>query len=155
MEEEIVLEQLVENRIIPSLKAVSKREALQELASRVSSDFSALYADKIFQVLQERENLGSTGVGEGIAIPHGKLSGLERIVICFGRSREGVPFEAADSKPVHLFFVLLAPREAACEYLSTLARLSRFLKNPSNRARLMSAGSKEELDGIFREATWA
>jgi nitrogen PTS system EIIA component len=150
-----MLEQLVENRIALDLKATSKREALQELAARACDGAPGLRAEWIFQVLQERENLGSTAVGEGIAIPHGKMKELERILICFGRSSEGIAFEAVDGKPVHLFFVLLAPQSAAREYLSTLAQLSRFLKNPSVRARLMNAESEEELSAIFRETAWA
>jgi nitrogen PTS system EIIA component len=151
----MMLEQLVENRIALDLKATSKREALQELAARACGGSGGLRADRVFQVLQERENLGSTAVGEGIAIPHGKLKELERIVICFGRSAEGIAFDAVDGKPVHLFFVLLAPQSAAREYLSTLAQLSRFLKNSSVRARLMNAGSEEELSAILRETAWA
>jgi nitrogen PTS system EIIA component len=150
-----MLEQLVENRIALDLKATSKREALQELAARACDGTMGLQAEKVFQVLQERENLGSTAIGEGIAIPHGKLQELGRIVICFGRSKEGIAFEAVDGKPVNLFFVLLAPQRAAREYLSTLAQLSRFLKNPSVRARLMNAGSEEELSAILRETAWA
>jgi PTS system nitrogen regulatory IIA component len=149
-----VLEQLVEDRIVPALAAGSKREALQELAGAASAGIPELRREKVLQVLLERENLGSTGIGEGIAIPHGKLKELGGIVICFGRSRAGIPFDAVDSKPVHLFFVLLAPESAAREYLHTLAQLSRFLKNPSVRARLLQAESQEELRAIFREAAW-
>jgi PTS system nitrogen regulatory IIA component len=144
----------IDARIEPDLKAATKREALQELAAVASAGLPELRRDKVLQVLQDRENLGSTGIGEGIAIPHGKLKELDRILICFGRSRSGVPFDAVDSKPVHLFFVLLAPESAAREYLHTLAQLSRFLKNPSVRARLLQAGSQEELSGIFQEAAW-
>ncbi|MEJ2033007.1 MAG: PTS sugar transporter subunit IIA [Deltaproteobacteria bacterium] len=149
-----MLEQVVGDRIVLSLEAGSKREALQELANTASAGLPDLSRDKVLQVLQERENLGSTGIGEGIAIPHGKLKGIDRIVICFGRSRTGVPFDAVDGKPVHLFFVLLTPLSAAREYLHTLAQLSRFLKNPSVRVRLLQAGSAEELNAIFREAPW-
>lgn len=149
-----MLEQVVGDRIVLSLEAGSKREALQELADAASAGLPDLSRDQVLQVLQERENLGSTGIGEGIAIPHGKLKGIDRIVICFGRSRTGVPFDAVDGKPVHLFFVLLTPQSAAREYLHTLAQLSRFLKNPSVRARLLQAGSAEELSAIFREAPW-
>jgi nitrogen PTS system EIIA component len=150
-----VLEQLVENRIIPSLQAGSKRDVLQELSHRIGADFPELRPERIVQVLQKREALGSTGIGEGLALPHGKLAELQRIIICFGRSREGIPFEAVDGKPVQLFFVLLAPQSAAREYLSTLAHLSRFIKNPSVRIRLMNAESEAELGAIFREVSWS
>ncbi|MDA8164567.1 MAG: PTS sugar transporter subunit IIA [Desulfobacteraceae bacterium] len=149
-----MLADLVHNRIESELKAASKREALQELAGAACAGTPGLKRDQVYQALQEREGLGSTGIGEGIAIPHGKLKELDRIIICFGRSRAGVPFDAVDGKPVHLFFVLLAPESAAREYLHTLAQLSRFLKNPSVRARLLQAGTVQELSAIFREAAW-
>jgi nitrogen PTS system EIIA component len=150
----MMLERLVEDRIALDLKANTKREALQELAARASGGRPELRTEQVFQVLQDREHLGSTAIGEGIAIPHGKLKELDRILICFGRSMEGIAFEAIDGKPVHLFFVLLAPQNAAREYLSTLAQLSRFLKNPSVRARLMNAQSEEEANAIFQDTPW-
>ena len=149
-----MLEQLVGDRIHPSLEATTKREVLLELAGQVHAEYPSLATETIYQALQERETLGSTGIGDGIALPHGKLKTLDQLLISFGRSRRGVQFEAVDGKPVHLFFLLLAPQHSAREYLNTLAHLSRFLKNPSVQTRLLNAETKEELREIFRDAAW-
>ncbi|HQC23908.1 MAG TPA: PTS sugar transporter subunit IIA, partial [Syntrophales bacterium] len=96
-------------------------------------------------VLLEREKLGSTGIGDGIAIPHGKLKGLERLVISFGRSRQGVDFDAIDGKPVHIFFLLMAPESSTGQHLKALAKISRMLKDPGFRSDLMAAENAEEI----------
>lgn len=147
-----VISNLRDNLILPDLAATSKKEVLTELAAAVSSEYPELETTELYTILRERENLGSTGIGEGVAIPHGKIRGLDRITVCFGRSVRGVPFEAQDGKPAHLFFLLLAPEDAAASYLSCLAELSRFLKNPGTRNRLLKAADKKELAEIFAEA---
>jgi len=96
-------------------------------------------------VLMEREKLGSTGIGDGIAIPHGKLKGLDNLLLSFGRSREGVDFESIDGKPVHLFFLLMAPESSTGQHLKALAKISRMLKDERFRSELMSARSAEDL----------
>lgn len=143
---------LEDGRILPNLTAATKTEALLELAEAVHNSCPEIATDTLYEALREREALGSTGIGEGIAIPHGKIKGLERIVLCFGRSAKGVPFDALDSKPTHLFFLLLAPVHSAAAYLSCLARLSRFLKNITIRTRLMNASDKLEIAEILAEA---
>ncbi len=148
-----VISDINPNMILPNLSAAAKKEVLLELAEAVHTEMPDLDTKDIFKVLRERESLGSTGIGDGIAIPHGKLKRLSKITICFGRSVRGVPFDSMDGKPAHLFFLLLAPEEAAASYLSSLAELSRFLKNPQNRSRLMLASDKEEIEAIFAEAT--
>jgi PTS system nitrogen regulatory IIA component len=102
--------------------------------------------------LLEREELGSTGIGDGIAIPHGKLPAIKKIIVCFGRSVNGVAFDAVDNRPTHLFFLLIAPEAAAAPYLSSLAELSRFLKNSQTRSRLLLAEDTDEILAIFSEA---
>jgi len=107
--------------------------------------------EKPVQVLLERERLGSTGMGDGIAIPHGKLKEIQGIICSFGRSREGIDFQSIDEKSSHLFFLLLAPEDSASEHLQALARLSRILKDAQSRKRLMEAASKEEIYRLIAE----
>lgn len=137
--------------ILPDLAATSKKETLLELAAAVREEYPALSATDLRDILLEREALGSTGIDEGIAIPHGKIGGIGEIILCFGRSRRGIAFDAPDGKPTHLFFLLVAPADAAAQYLSSLARLSRFLKTPHIRSRLLLAENKEELAAILAE----
>lgn len=96
-------------------------------------------------VILEREKLGSTGIGEGIAIPHGKMKGIDRILCAFGRSKEGVDFDAIDKKPVHIFFLLLAPEDSAGLHIQMLSRISRILRDPSFRKHLTEQGDDRGL----------
>lgn len=134
------------------LRANNKPEIIRELAHLMAKNDRALDENVISEVLMERERLGSTGIQDGIAIPHGKVPGLERIVIACGRSPSGIDFDAHDQKPTHLFFVLLAPEFAAGQHLKALARLSRLLKDSSFREKLMASGdSKDFFDQIVAE----
>ncbi len=123
----------------PNLSAKTKPEVIGELAEKIASVESDLSADRVAEILMERERLGSTGIQDGIAIPHGKVPGIEKIIIAFGLSREGIDFDAHDGKPTHIFFVLLAPESAAGQHLKALARLSRLLKDAEFRDRLIKA----------------
>ena len=105
----------------------------------------------MLRVLLEREKLGSTGIGDGIAIPHGKLAGLDEILVAFGRSREGIAFEAMDGKPVHLFFFLMAPENSAGRHLKALAKISRMLKDAAFRENLLEAKTHDDLVRIIAE----
>lgn len=147
-----MIQTLTEERIAPSLQATSKKGVLQELAELFYTASRVASADELYGILQEREDIGSTGIGEGIAIPHGKVAGLNEIVIFFGRSKEGVNFEATDNKPVHLFFLLLAPVNSARPYLNTLAALARFLKSPSTRTRLLQAADTAEILSVLKSS---
>jgi len=147
-----IISQIPAALILPAIQAASKKETLRELAGAVHAAQPELDPERLYAILQEREALGSTGIGDGIAIPHGKIKGLPEITICFGRSRQGIPFDSLDGKPAHLFFLLLAPEELAVPYLSSLAELSRFLKNPPNRNRLLHAEGVKELLAILAEA---
>ena len=131
--------------IIEELKAKTKREVLEELAGVITRDDGALNHELIVKTLLEREKLGSTGIGDGIAIPHGKLSDLEELIVAFGRSRQGVEFDSMDGKPATLFFLLLAPESTTGLHLKALAKMSKMLKDATFRKRLMEAKSKEEL----------
>jgi PTS system nitrogen regulatory IIA component len=131
--------------IIPDLAAESKEEVLVELAARISGQHPGLDREEILRILLERERLGSTGIGDGIAIPHGKLKRLEQPLMAVGRSLKGVAFSALDNRPVHLFFLLVAPEEAVGVHLKMLARISRILKDPSVRKGLLEATDADEI----------
>jgi nitrogen PTS system EIIA component len=131
--------------IIEELKAKSKRAVLGELSEIFTRYHSGIQNEAMVEVLLDREKLGSTGIGDGIAIPHGKLKGLDSLVIAFGRSREGIDFDSIDGKPVHIFFLLMAPESSTGQHLKALAKISRMLKDPEFRSGLLSAKSTEEL----------
>jgi len=105
---------------------------------------------RLIQALEDRERLNSTALGDGVAIPHGKLPGLKRVLAAFGRSRPGVDFQSLDGKPTHLFFLLVAPEDSAGAHLKALARISRLLKDDGFRARLMEAGDARDLFETIR-----
>ncbi|MFH1830951.1 MAG: PTS sugar transporter subunit IIA [Pseudomonadota bacterium] len=129
----------------PHLKANTKPEVIRELARFMAANDKALDEKSIGEVLMERERLGSTGIRDGIAIPHGKVPGLDRMIIACGRSESGIDFDAHDKKPTHLFFVLLAPEFAAGQHLKALARLSKLLNDAGFREKLMSSKNAEEI----------
>ncbi len=124
----------------PTLEAQSKPDVIRELAQHIAA-MEPLDAARVAEILMERERLGSTGIQDGIAIPHGKVPGLDHIVIACGRSPSGINFDAHDGKPTHLFFVLLAPENATGQHLKVLARLSRLLKDAHVREGLLEAPS--------------
>ncbi|MGH7865969.1 MAG: PTS sugar transporter subunit IIA [Candidatus Binataceae bacterium] len=138
---------LSEETVLPDLKGDTKPELLRELASALVAVNRNISLDKLLAVLAERERLGSTAIGDGIAIPHGKLGGAGKIRGAFGRHRAGVDFESLDGNPTHLFFLLVAPEESTNLHLKALARVSRLLKNESLRSRLLQA---PDAAAIFR-----
>ncbi len=131
--------------IIPDLAATDKRAALEELAAPLVPGNEGLELDTVVEVLLERESLGSTGIGDNVAIPHGKLAALSGLKLAFGRSLKGVDFQSMDGKPSHLFFLLLAPINSAGLHLKALAKISRMLMNPSFRESLMQASQQQEI----------
>ena len=137
--------------IIEELKATTKEAALTELASILTRTGSTDDRDAMVKVLMARERLGSTGIGDGIAIPHGKIGGIADLMIGIGRSSKGVDFNALDGKPVHLFFLLMAPENSSGQHLKVLARISRLLKDNVLRNNLMEAGSPDELFNLLVE----
>jgi len=138
--------------IMLEMKATSKEGALRELAALAAVACGRFTEEILYSVLLEREALGSTGVGNGIAIPHGKIKGLDDILLCFGRSRTGINFEAIDNRPVHLFVLLLSPTSKAAEYLQALARVSKILKNIDKRQQLLNCTTREEIVALFTAA---
>jgi PTS system nitrogen regulatory IIA component len=136
---------LKNNFITVELKASDKLGVLEELSEIFASNNDDVDAETMVRVLLEREKLGSTGIGDGIAIPHGKIGGIENIYIGFGRSKKGVEFDALDGKPVHLLFVLVAPESASGKHLKALAKISRMLMDQRFRSDLMSAATVDDL----------
>ncbi len=140
------LEQILKREYIEdNLQAKNKTEALAELSEMVIKGPLKLDKLQIFDVLQQREKLGSTGIGDGVAIPHGKIGNLEELIVAFGRSRNGVAFDSIDGKPVHLFFLLLAPENCTGQHLKALAKISKMLKAGGFRKKLMDAKSNSDL----------
>jgi len=137
--------------IIFNLKAHDKKGALEELSRVITDQEPSLNKGYLLQVLLERERLGSTGIGEGIALPHGKVNNLDRLLVCFGRSLEGLSFDSIDNQPAYLFFLLVAPENSAGAHLQALAKISRVLKDSNFRQRLMDAKSKDEIYRIIVE----
>src|SRR5438874_11983923 len=133
-----IAEFLREDLILPDLQATDKPGVLRELCIPLGRVF-ALDPGRLTEVLLEREKLGSTGVGEGVAIPHGKLPGVPNLLAAFGRSKRGVDFAAIDGKPTYLFFILFAPENSAGLHLKALARISRLFKQPQLRQAIMAA----------------
>ncbi|MFC1863435.1 PTS sugar transporter subunit IIA [Thermodesulfobacteriota bacterium] len=136
---------LKENYIITNLKAKDKRGVLEELVDVIVGNRKSIDKESLVKVLLDREHLGSTGIGDGVAIPHGKFQGLDEPIISFGRSLEGLGFESIDGQPVFLFFLLVAPENSAGIHLKALARIAKILKNSSFRKILKEAETKAEL----------
>lgn len=134
-----------------NLKTSDKKAVLEELAQVAVRVVPTLTVPEIVRILTEREKLGSTGVGNGVAIPHGKMAGLKSMVVIFGRSKKGIEFNSHDHKPANLFFVLLAPEDVVGNHLQALARLSRLLKGDIIRARLLEEPDDQLYDLLIKE----
>jgi nitrogen PTS system EIIA component len=137
--------------VIPDLPVREKNAVLKEMASQLSASYPALDEKKVLEVLMERERISTTAIGEGVAIPHGKLRGVDRVLGIFARSVDGVDFASLDGGPTHLFFVLIAPENAAADHLKALARISRLLKDPAFRSRLIEGKTREEIFNIIAQ----
>ena len=137
--------------VIPNLRASSKKQALQDLARR-AADITGLHERAIFDVLMERERLGTTGVGNGIAIPHGKMANLDRLYGLFARLENSVDFHSIDEQPVDLIFLLLAPESAGADHLKALARVSRLLRDGSVCDKLRGTNDAEALFALLTES---
>lgn len=137
--------------VIPELKSRDKGAAIEEMAGCLADCYSQLDRQKVLAVLRDRERISTTAIGEGVAIPHGKLTGVDRVMGVFARSPEGVDFASLDGEPTHLFFALIAPENAAADHLKALARISRLLKDDVFRRRLHEAQTQEQLYKIIAE----
>ncbi|MFN8628050.1 MAG: PTS sugar transporter subunit IIA [Candidatus Binatia bacterium] len=142
---------LPESLVIPALQGATKEAVLRELAAHLADIHPEVSAERLVEVLWERERLGSTAIGDGIAIPHGKLRGLQGVLAAFGRHPQGVDFESLDGNPTKLFFLLVAPEDSVGLHLKALARVSRLLKEQDFRNRLIAAGEQHTLYAIICE----
>ena len=136
--------------VVPSLKAQGKKQLLQDLSARAART-AGLPERDVFDVLWQREQLGSTGLGQGVAIPHGKLAGLKRIVGVFAQLSEAVEFDAVDGEPVDIVFVLLAPEGAGADHLKALARISRLLREGSAVDKLRASKDAAALFAVLTQ----
>ncbi len=142
---------LVREACIVDMKARTKKEALRELSEVLAGSVKGLDAAGLLDMLLEREKLGTTAMGDGIAIPHARIEALDRLLASFGRSRQGVGFDSVDGKPTHLFFLLVAPGREGSAHLLTLARLSRLLSSPEFRSKLLDVESSDDLFRFLEE----
>ncbi len=133
--------------VLPDLTSDSKSEVLNELIALLGEKYPEMDTDQAVRVLLDREKLGTTGIGDGIAIPHGKLEGLEKVIVLVGRSKTGIDFDALDHKPCSIFFLVLAPEHVAGMHLRVLAQISRVLKDETFRKEFMDAA---DLDGLWQ-----
>ena len=142
---------LVPAAVVPALKVQGKKQLLQDLAERASA-LTDLPERRIFETLVERERLGTTGMGQGIAIPHGRLAGLSKITGLFARLDPPIAYEAVDDQPVDLVFLLLAPEGAGADHLKALARVSRLLRNQGTCEKLRATTDAEVLYALLTES---
>ena len=140
-----------EDLIVPDLRARDKAGVIDELATRLAERVPSFKKDDLVRVLMDREKLASTAIGEGVAIPHGKLEGAGQLVACVGRAPSGVDFDSMDGRPTHLFFVLVAPENSTGVHLKALARISRLFKDPEFRTRLMQAADAAEMYRVIAD----
>ena len=142
---------LIRDACLADMQARTKKDALREMSEALQGSVEGLSSSVLLQELLEREKLGTTAMGDGIAIPHAKLESLDRLLASFALSRGGIDFESVDGKPTHLFFMLVAPGKEGSAHLLTLARLSRLLMGEEFRARLREIQSTDELFRAFEE----
>ncbi len=142
-----IMDILVKDAVILDLASRTKQDLLSEMAKSLAEAEPTLDATRLVEVLVEREGLQSTGIGEGVAIPHGKMPGLSRLLASFARSRAGLDFESIDGQPTHLFFLLVVPEDSGGQHLKALARISRFFRDAAFRKSLLEAESRET---VFR-----
>src|SRR6266481_3922235 len=146
-----ITEILTPESVLADLTGQSKPQILRELAAALAAGRRGIALDELTGVLNERERLGSTAIGDGIAIPHGKIRGVNQIVGTFGRKLKGVDFDSLDGNPTHLFFLLVAPEDSASLHLKALARVSRLFKDNSFRDRLLGAKDAAEIYKLLVE----
>ncbi len=145
-----ILDFLDQNAVSANLKSTDKKAIINELVDLLVVSGKVKNANEIIKILLERESLGSTGIGQDIAIPHGKSSKIPQMIGAIGISKNGVDFEALDGEPVYIFFLLLAPADSAGPHLKALARISRLLKDKYFRDSLKNVTSEEDLLAIIR-----
>lgn len=146
-----IVDLIKRDMIVPALQATDKRGILEELAAYMAGHHARIDRAHLAKVLIEREGLASTAIGEGVAIPHGKLGSVGEIVACLGRTQAGVEFDSMDGAPTYLFFVLVAPESSTGAHLKALARISRVFKDLDFRRRLLAAGDADAMFQVVSE----
>ena len=141
---------LQKETILADLRGQNKKSILEELVAPVS-EIANVNQEDLVKVLMERERLGSTGIGGGIGIPHGKMKNIDSLILGFGLSRKGVDFESLDGQPTHIFFLLITPDNSTGLHLKLLARISRILKDDPFKTRLLNATNGDEILDIIKE----
>lgn len=139
------------SRIIPDLKGRGKQGILKEMTDWLASQDPSLNGQRLFEIVLEREKVSTTAIGEGVAIPHGKVPGIRRVFGVFARSPQGVDFDSLDGGLTYLFFLLAAPEDSTADHLKALARISRLLKDSAFRARLMKEETREKIFAAIKE----
>jgi len=133
------------NAIIPNLNSHSKEEVVEEIAAGITKVNPKINTDRLIEVLLEREKICSTALDSGVAVPHGKISGITDIILGFGKSSEGISYESLDNKPSHFFFTLIAPEDSISIHIRLLARISKIFKNPELRSKLSKCKTAQEI----------
>lgn len=144
-----ITEFLAPESVVFSLNATDMKSVVDEMCTLLHSRAPQMDGAEVASILLDREHLSSTGIGEGVAIPHCRVAGLESIVAAFGVSRSGIDFNSIDGKPTHLFFVLLSPENSAGIHLKALARISRLFKSPAFRAAILNAPDAKAIYDII------
>lgn len=148
----LLTELLTPARIKIPLSAASKDDILRELVELLKQEKPEVDTTEVLEAVRQREQVLSTGIGNGVAIPHGKTSAVDSLVLTAGVAPEGADFEALDGQPVHLFFLLVGPESAAGDHVKALSRIARLLQRTSFRSRLTAASSAEEFYAVLTEA---
>jgi nitrogen PTS system EIIA component len=146
-----IVDLIARDMIVPALGSAEKRAILEELAGHVASRHPRIDRASLTKVLVDRELLASTAIGEGVAIPHGKLPAVSEIIACLGRAPGGVDFDSMDKQPTYLFFVLVAPESSTGAHLKALARISRVFKDQAFRKRLLEAPDADAMYRVIAE----
>lgn len=146
-----IRELLQDDLVIDDIAATDKIGVLREFAAHLKSKGKVTDTEELVRVLIERESIGSTGIGDGVAIPHGKLNNLPNMIMAFGRSSKGIDFQSLDHRPAYLFFLLVTPTGKPGDHLKTLARISRILKSPVLRDNLTHAPNRQEIQRLIYE----
>lgn len=146
-----IVDLIKRDMVVPALEATEKKPILEELAKYMAERHPRIDRATLARVLIEREQLASTAIGEGVAIPHGKLGSVGEIIACLGRAPKGVDFDSMDGQPTYLFFVLVAPESSTGAHLKALARISRVFKDPEFRRRLLAAPDAEAMYTVVAE----
>jgi PTS system nitrogen regulatory IIA component len=148
-----MIDKINKDSIVLELTANTKEGVLSELVAAIHNQCPAIDRETLNRIISDREKIGSTGIGGGVAIPHGKLKDLDRVLLAFGRHKKGIGFDAIDNRPVHIFIMILAPEIMAGKYLTTLAEVSRLLKKTATYVDFMQAKNREDVLAVFRSAS--